>query len=295
MKKNSMEFPLLSVITPTYNCAEFIKRSYNCLCKQNFTRWEWVVVNDGSTDHSNTILSNLALSDTRIKVFTLDRNRGRGFARNFALSKCSTNGIVIWDVDDLYVPTRLRAIWDAFKSGFDFFCSYSLVTDTHLNLKGARHFYETSSPFLPSFVHPTLAFKKSVLGDIGYDHSMRAGEDLEIMLTLEKNFQGFYSKEYMMLYVEDREINLQKTISMHESHETSIRRLLKSGVVKLNFIEKFKVYAKLYFKHFILQLMRAAPSIYMHTVKLRHKDSINSKLLNSDHIKIFQEFSDVKL
>lgn len=288
-----MKQPLLSVVTPTYNCVQFIARSYFCLRNQSFSCWEWIVVDDGSDDCTRSVLSDLASSDSRVSVFTLDKNYGRGYARNFALSKCNADGVVIWDVDDLYLPNRLERVWDAFQKGYDFFCSYALVVDNDLSLKGARHFVSPTFSSGLSFVHPTLAFKSSSVGSVGYDQSLRAGEDLEIMLFLQRKCRGFYANEYLMIYVEDREINLYKTIEMHRSHCISFGRFLRLDYSNFKFFEVFKIYMGIYFKFFILQLMRLAPSLYMLTVKLRYKESIRSSLLSSDHILLFKEFSGV--
>ena len=43
-----MKGPLLSILTPTYQCGGFIRRTWSCLRDQDFTDWEWVVVDDGS-------------------------------------------------------------------------------------------------------------------------------------------------------------------------------------------------------------------------------------------------------
>jgi glycosyltransferase involved in cell wall biosynthesis len=284
-----MSKPIISVITPTYNCAKFISRSYFCLLSQTFSDWEWVVVDDGSTDDSAIILADLRASDPRVRVFNLEFNRGRGYARNIALDNALSDCIVIWDIDDLYLFNRLELIQSAFKNGYDFFASYALVVDTGLGLKGARHFKNKTTPFSASFVHPTLAFKKSALGR-GYNERMSAGEDLELMIILQSENKGFYCREYLMLYVEDREINLNKTICMHSSHLHTSFRLLQSGLFKLSFSSRVRILGKLYLKTLILFLLRPFPRIYLISVRFRQKDPIISSLLTSNHLLLFKRF-----
>lgn len=282
--------PFFSVITPTYNCGAYIDRSYRCLCAQGMQDWEWIVVNDGSTDDTNQILNNISKLDKRVKVFTLPTNRGRGYARNFALRSCRGRAVVIWDVDDIYLPSRLGCIRSSFEAGYDFFCSYALIVDVALNIKGARHFSSRHESVFPSFVHPTLALKSSLLNRIGYDENMRAGEDLAMMIDLERNFKGFYSEEYLMLYVEDREINLYKTIEMHKNHVKSLKKLISMGLICLPRKQKLKILFNLKLKSFILQALRIFPNLYMRSVSFRHRDNILSSRLSSEHLSLFKEF-----
>lgn len=289
-KVTQEETPYFSIITPTFNCAAYIDRSYRCLCAQGVQDWEWIVVDDGSTDNTQQILDKLSQVDKRVKVFTLPKNEGRGYARNFALRSCRGLGVVIWDVDDIYLPSRLSCIKNSFDEGYDFFCSYALIVDVALNIKGARHFPTKNEGIFPSFVHPTLALKSSLLARVGYDENMRAGEDLALMIDLENNFRGYYCDQYLMLYVEDREINLNKTISMHKNHEDSLKKLLSSGFISLSSKQRLKLLLNLRFKYFILHMLRISPNLYLKSVSFRQIDSVISSRLTGDHILLFKEF-----
>lgn len=290
IKTALQKMPYFSIITPTFNCAAYIDRSYRCLCAQGLQDWEWIVVDDGSTDNTQQILERISQVDERVKVFTLPKNEGRGYARNFALRSCRGQGVVVWDVDDIYLPSRLGCIKNSFDEGYDFFCSYALIVDVALNIKGARHFSTKHKGIYPSFVHPTLALKSSLLARVGYDENMRAGEDLALMIDLENNFRGFYCDEYLMLYVEDREINLNKTIVMHKSHENSLKKLLLLGFICPSNKQRLKLLFNLKLKYLILQMLRISPNLYLKSVSFRHIDNVMSSRLSGDHIVLFKEF-----
>ncbi|KQS37795.1 glycosyltransferase [Pedobacter sp. Leaf194] len=264
--------PTFSILTPTYNCAKYILSSWQTLCLQTETNWEWVIVNDGSTDDSLEILN--SLKDERIRIHTYDDNRGRGFARNLALSKASGDIIVIWDIDDLYFPDRLEKIKNAFlNKDIEYFCSYALIVDNQLKIKGVRRF-PSDIVFNKSFVHPTLAFRSSLLGSLKYGEGV-AGEDFELMVFLEKKCKGFFCEEFLMLYLEDREINLYKTLHFHKSFVQSSKRLIQENVLRLTPLSKLKFYATAYLKTIILHLMKIKPSLYLKTVKFRHLELLN--------------------
>lgn len=276
---------MISVISPTYNCSEYVLRSYNCLKEQTFNDWEWIIVDDGSTDNTEQIICELSKTDVRIKYFKLDTNRGRGYARNKALEKSEGSIIVIWDIDDLYPSNRLIKIYDKLDQGYDYFCSYVLLVNRDINIKGARHFYKTSM-FSPSFVHPTLAFKKELLlnENIKYDKEMRAGEDLAIMLELENKYKGYYCEEYLMLYVEDREVNIDKALNANINQYKSIKKIISNK--KDNFNTSFKIILKLKLKIFILFILKLFPGLYLKSVKLRYSDVIFSKKLSPEIMNI---------
>lgn len=279
----------LSILTPSYQCEEFVVRSYLNLCNQTHTDWEWIFVDDGSTDNTLTIISALANSDERIRIFVNPKNMGRGFSRNLGVNNSSTDYIVVWDVDDLYHESRLNKIADAFNMGFDYFCSNALISDMSFKLKGARHASIGANHLDANFVHATLAFNKSISPCLNYPQSMRTGEDLKIMLYLQANFKGFYCSDYLFVYFEDREVSVGKAIQAVKSrlsilmdlrHDLSIADAI--GDKKIKF-EIFKVSLKLS----ALVVMSIYPPLYLYSVKYRNNSYIDAKSLDGGHLKLF--------
>lgn len=280
--------PFFSIITPNYNCANYIERSYSCLLAQSDIDWEWIIVDDGSSDDSVTIFRRLSITDPRIKIHTFPHNRGRGAARSHAVDNSIGEVAVIWDIDDLYVSTRLSVARKAFEEGVDFFCSYALVVDNSLNLKGARHFTPETNGILPRFVHPTLMVRKDLLQVLKYDEAARAGEDMAVMVGLEQGpYSGKYCEQYLMLYFEDREVNLEKTIIAHKNqYEFAAKYLQESS----NFDPALKKWLfRMKIKGWALKCMRVAPTLYLRTVKFRYLENVALKLLNGEHLEIFKK------
>ena len=81
-RKSAVEKPFISIITPFYNAGKYFEQTFNCVMNQTFIWFEWIIVDDGSTDKGDVEkLKNLAENDARIHVFQKE-NGGPAAARN---------------------------------------------------------------------------------------------------------------------------------------------------------------------------------------------------------------------
>ena len=99
---------LVSIITPMYNGAEFVRQTIESVLKQTYTNWEMIVVNDGSSDKGPDIVSAFSKADLRIKLIN-QVNKGSAAARNNALRNASGRFICFLDSDDILEPHFLEA------------------------------------------------------------------------------------------------------------------------------------------------------------------------------------------
>lgn len=79
-----MNSPLVSVIMPVYNSEKYLKESVESILNQTMDNFEFIIINDGSTDQSKQILN--SYSDSRIRVITNLSNKGNYPSRNIGLS-----------------------------------------------------------------------------------------------------------------------------------------------------------------------------------------------------------------
>lgn len=266
-----MTAPVFSIMTPVYNGADFIARSYAVLCEQTFQDWEWVVVDDGSTDGTADLVRKI--DDSRVKLVTYPKNQGRGYARTVALEASSGDWVVLWDVDDIYFPDRLEQI-NAIRQqgGYDYFCSYSVVVDNNLKIKGVRGFLPANRIIPKYFVHHTLACPLKLAEQIGYDildGKGGPGEDTRIVLTLAAGYRGCFFDNALAVYQEDRDVNLTKSIDTNRAQSKALRELYFSGVLPKRRSAYLSMMFRRHVKLSILHLMRLAPSLYQWTVQLR--------------------------
>ncbi|MCG2462009.1 glycosyltransferase [Flavobacteriaceae bacterium F89] len=101
--------PLVSILIPFKNTAQFLQECIQSILDQKYTNWEVLAVNDHSSDGSQTIMANFALKDKRIQVF---QNRGNGIihALRTAYAKSSGAFITRMDSDDIMLPYKLQVM-----------------------------------------------------------------------------------------------------------------------------------------------------------------------------------------
>ena len=99
---------MISIITPSYNCSEFIAETIKSIQAQTYTDWELLITDDCSTDISRDIIQQFADSDPRIKLFCLDTNSGAGIARNNSIREANGQYIAFCDSDDRWFPEKLE-------------------------------------------------------------------------------------------------------------------------------------------------------------------------------------------
>jgi glycosyltransferase involved in cell wall biosynthesis len=282
--------PTLSIITPVFNGEKFIHRCYSTLLQQTVHTWEWILVNDGSTDQTHQMIQQI--QDDRIRYKSYNQNQGRGFARTEALKMCRAEWIVIWDVDDLYFPERLAKINEARAAGHDFFCSYTVVIDNNFNVKGVRGFLLKDRYLPKGFVHHTLACRTDIAQIIGYDPTLRAGEDLTMLFTLLKLYRGYWLEDALTVYQEEQDVNLQKAIETNRSHFIQMQALYKQCLLSLADLSWWNL--SFFLKILILVLLKPFSNLYTLSLPLRNYGSVADGWRLSeqqiDFIKSFREF-----
>lgn len=103
-----MKKGLVSVITPTYNCANFIGETIESVQEQTYHQWEMIIVDDCSTDNTKEIVEKYIKEDNRIKYFCLENNSGTAVARNKAMELANGEYIAFLDSDDIWLEEKLK-------------------------------------------------------------------------------------------------------------------------------------------------------------------------------------------
>ncbi len=106
----------ITVFTPTYNRAYRLKNLYSSLVEQSFSDFEWLIIDDGSTDNTEKLVASL-LDEKKINIkYIKQRNGGKHRAINRGVSEAKGSLFFIVDSDDVLPYKALQIIWEKYKT-----------------------------------------------------------------------------------------------------------------------------------------------------------------------------------
>ncbi|WP_314272528.1 glycosyltransferase family A protein [Hoylesella shahii] len=105
----------LTILTPTYNRATLLARLYESIKSQHYKDFEWLIVDDGSTDATKTVVENF-VNEKAIRIrYLYKRNGGKHTALNLGVKNASGDFILIADSDDLLLPNSVSMLFEKSK------------------------------------------------------------------------------------------------------------------------------------------------------------------------------------
>lgn len=107
--------PVVSVIIPVYNIEKYIRRSVESVINQTHKQIQIIIVNDGSTDGSDDICTDLVKKDQRIVYIRHDVNKGQTITRNDGVATVSGDWMMFLDGDDVLEPSAISQLLDAVR------------------------------------------------------------------------------------------------------------------------------------------------------------------------------------
>lgn len=120
----------ISVVIPAYNAKSTIERCVKSVLNQSYENLEVIVVNDGSSDSTETICEKMASCDSRLKVITI-KNSGVSHARNIGIDNAKGDYITFVDSDDYIDKEMYKNLMDLFDTNVDIVhCSYKNVDES---------------------------------------------------------------------------------------------------------------------------------------------------------------------
>ena len=125
-----MEKGLVSIITPCYNGERFIAETIDSVLNQTYSKWEMIIINDGSTDGSAELVKKYVEKDSRILLIEQE-NAGSAVARNHGIRICNGQYIALLDSDDLwdaeFLEKQIRYMQE--KNAVCVSCSYRRIDE----------------------------------------------------------------------------------------------------------------------------------------------------------------------
>ena len=106
----------ITVITPAYNRAKTLQRTIDSIEKQTFNDWEYIIINDGSTDDTDAIIRAYLETSTHPVLYIKKENGGVHTARNLGFKYARGELCTTMDSDDEFVPEALEVFWNTWKT-----------------------------------------------------------------------------------------------------------------------------------------------------------------------------------
>ena len=206
--------PKITIILPVYNGGNYLKLSVASVLQQQFTDFEFLIIDDCSTDNSWLFLQEL--KDSRIKLFKNEKNKGLFYNLNFLINQATSSLIKIWTQDDIMYPFCLQKVFHFHELHSNIGFSYSErdYIDEAGNLL-SNNKIDNTPEIVNRNLHTHIAFitgsiagnianvalNKHALDAVGlFNEKMKISGDFEMWVRLAKDYDiGFIKTALIQL------------------------------------------------------------------------------------------------
>lgn len=241
---------LVSVIIPTHNRGKLLQRALNSVLNQAYEPLEIVIVNDGSSDDTDNIVSSLMSKHPSIRYLKHNHPKGAPAARNYGIREAKGEFLTFLDDDDELLPDNINSCMQHYKDDYAYICpGYTRITSKkHYDITPKSIITYDAMLYKIMTGNQVLARKERIQELGGFDESLLSSQDYDMWLRLNKKYG-------------DARCVRKPLIIMHTEHEhariTSSSRKIKGA---LAFYKKHKgemnIKQKKYQLFYILKLKR---------------------------------------
>ena len=244
---------MVSVVMPVYNDEKYVGEAIESILNQTYADFEFIIIDDASTDRSYQIILDYARQDRRINILRHKKNQGISASRNTGLKFASGEYIAVMDSDDISLPDRLQIEADFLQNNLNYGVVASTAYEIDKNGKttqlmdgtiGDINFknFETTNPI----IHGSAMYRKECIEYVGMYYQIDGAEDYDLWIRIAarykiKNltsplykYRVTQNKHYFQVGEYLKEIaQIRNTISTKLSCHTMLEKPLVSGKIKL--------------------------------------------------------------
>ncbi len=205
--------PFFSIIIPVYNKANFIENTLKSVFQQSFTDYEILLINDGSTDDSESKI--VTFNDSRIHYYS-KKNEGVSETRNLGIEKAKSEFIVFLDADDYWYPNFLEEMFLLIKRFPEqrVFSAAIEIENTKTVIPSSYSIKKVSDNVIVNYFEASYkegvlftscaVFHKSVFEKVGkFDPLIKSGQDTDLWIRIGIIYPVVFSFKILTRYIYD--------------------------------------------------------------------------------------------
>lgn len=291
MKQNK---PILSIVMPVYNRADYLRESLESILNQSFSDFEFIIIDDGSSDGSVEIIQ--SYKDERINLFVNSENKGIVYSRNRGLKEAEGKYTAMFDSDDIALPDKFEKQTDFLEKHPDYAMCGTWVKwiDENGQLTGEKWKLPAPPEKIPAimlfrnyFVQPTVVIRREAIPEGGYSEGFDIVEDSKMWFDVSLKHKVANLPEYLLHY----RVHSGNVSNRSEKHIRNSKKFIAYQLGKLNIRasdEELDLHLKLKgsekitslneldnYEKWMLKILRANDSVNLYDKKILRKVVFN--------------------
>ena len=235
----STGLPQISVVMPVYNAERYLKDAIESILNQTFSDFEFIVIDDASTDNSYKIIEEFTKTDERIVVLRNENNLGIAETRTKGTINAKGKYIAVADADDISISTRFEKQYNYLEKHSD--CGViggfiELFDSDTGKIIGVRKYYEDDTNLRKRLflycpiAQPVCMIRKEVFDNIGYyDPKYPPAEDLDLWFRIGMKYKFANIQEILLKYRVHKKSATISKIQKMEAMTLEIREKYSTG------------------------------------------------------------------
>jgi glycosyltransferase involved in cell wall biosynthesis len=236
---------LISVVMPVYNAENYLREAIESILNQTYTNYEFIIINDGSTDKSLNIIKEYKSKDNRIILINNNQNQGIVSALNYGIKYVKGKYIARMDSDDISLPYRLEKEYNyIIKNDLDLCGSFAFAfrnkikNNKLIKVPIEANDIKYSLLFSNVFLHPTIVFNKYIFKDLKYETEVAQDYDLWCKIVLKKYRIGNIPEPLLYYRFHKNQITFKKSKKVLKlTNEIALNYANELGVKELQLVK----------------------------------------------------------
>ncbi len=241
--KMNKQNPLISIIVPIHNAANFLEECLNSIVYQSYSNLEIILIDDNSTDGSDDIINYFAIKDSRIRNFS-QFGGSAAKTRNYGLSKARGDYIAFVDADDVINKDMIKNLYVPLRGTLSGFSMSKFTTNVKQfeHSKGTKKVQKLSGEFLyklkmiqktgyPSFGPVGKLYTRNIFDDIRYPN-FKIHEDTAVILQIVSKTDAIFLVDSIDYYYR---VNLESIT--HSKITVNNMALFKKNQIQITFVK----------------------------------------------------------